>query len=413
MMNPFLMVKADYRSMRGSALAIVLLVACAVGIGVALSAQEKAVRQSATHAAADFDVLVGAAGSATQLVMTTIYLQPEALPLMSGNILTSLATDPRVQASAPIAFGDVIAGYPVVGTTLAFANRWGRFDTPLEGRFFEAENEAVIGSDVNLQLGQEITPSHAMAGEQIHQGETSALEQAHRHEQVHLTIVGRLPPTGTPWDRAVLIPIESVWETHALGNGHQKDGVIGPPFDGDDIPPIPALVIKPSSIANAYVLRGDYRKNNMMALFPAEILVKLYQNMGDVRDIMLVASVLNGLLILAAIILVVLAIFSLRRRRYAVLRALGASPLYIGLVAWLGAFGLIAAGCLCGLALGWGLTSLVSLWLSAYTGLHLVLVFDWAQIWPALFLLMGGSVFAVLPAWITYHLPLHDGLRQM
>ena len=38
-MNPFVMVKADYRSMRGSAWAIILLVACAVAIGVTLSAQ--------------------------------------------------------------------------------------------------------------------------------------------------------------------------------------------------------------------------------------------------------------------------------------------------------------------------------------------------------------------------------------
>jgi putative ABC transport system permease protein len=412
-MNPILMVKADYRSMRGSAWAIVLLIACAVAIGVALSAQEKAVRQSATYAAADFDLLVGAAGSATQLVMTTIYLQPEALPLMSGQSLTALAEDPRVKAYAPIAFGDVIAGYPVVGTTASFVSRWGRFEKPAEGRFFAVENEAVIGSDVQLKIGQAVVPSHAMAGEQMHAGETSSAELAHRHEHVHLTIVGRLPPTGSPWDKAVLIPIESVWETHGLGDGHLKDGVIGPPFDGDDIPPIPALVIKPSSIANAYVLRSEYRKNNLMALFPAESLVKIYQTMGDVRDVLLVASVLNGVLILSAIILLILAIFSLRRRRYAILRALGASAFYIALVAWLGAFGLIAAGCGCGLIFGWGLTVLVSLWLTAQTGLHLVLVFDWLHILPALLLLLSGSIFAVIPAWMTYHLPLHNALRQM
>ena len=66
MMNPLIMVKADYRAMRGSAWAVVLLVAFAVAIGVALSAQEKALRTSPTRAAADFDLVIGAAGSATQ-----------------------------------------------------------------------------------------------------------------------------------------------------------------------------------------------------------------------------------------------------------------------------------------------------------------------------------------------------------
>ena len=412
-MNPFVMVKADYRAMRGSAWAIVLLVACAVAIGVALSAQEKAVRQSATHAAADFDLVVGAAGSATQLVMTTIYLQPDALPLLPGQTLKTLQQDQRIKAFAPMAFGDVVAGYPLIGTTKEFLTRWGRFSAAAEGRFFAAENEAVIGSDVTLQMGQDITPAHGVAGEQTRLGETSPQEQAHRHARVHLTIVGRLPKTNTPWDKAILIPIESVWETHGLGNGHQKDGTIGPPFDAEVIPPIPAFVVKPASISHAYQLRGDYRKNNFMALFPAEILVKLYQTMGDVRDVLLVATVLNGLLILAAITLLVLAIFSLRRKRYVILRALGAPALYIGLVAWLGAFGLIAAGCVVGLFLGWGLTALVSMWLSAQTGLALVLVFDWLQIGPALFMLLGGSLFALVPAWLSYRLPLHEGLRQL
>jgi putative ABC transport system permease protein len=410
-MNPFLMVKADYRSMRLSAWAIVVLIACAVAIGVALSAQEKALRQSATHAAADFDLLVGAPGSATQLVMTTIYLQLEALPLMPGNILRDLQEDKRIVDYAPIAFGDVVAGYPIVGTTKSFLTRWGRLDKPEDGRFFSAKNEAVIGSDVKLKIGEEIIPSHAMAGKQMPLGEATKHEAEHRHEHIHITIVGKLPSTGSPWDKAVLIPIESVWQTHGLGNGHINDDVLGFPFDADDIPPIPALVVKPNSVANAYVLRGEYRKNNLMALFPAESLVKLYQAMGDVRDVMLVASVLNGLLILSAIILLILAIFSLRRRRYAVLRALGAPAIYIGLVAWLGAFGLIAAGCLLGLVFGWGLTKLVSLWLASQTGLHLVLVFDWLHILPALLLLLGGSIFALIPAWIIYHLPLNDTLR--
>jgi putative ABC transport system permease protein len=412
MMNPLIMVKADYRAMRGSAWAIVLLVAFAVAIGVALSAQEKALRTSTTRAAADFDLLIGAAGSATQLVLTTVYVQPEALPLMPGEILKVLSTDPRVKAFAPIAFGDVVRGYPVVGTTMDFVTRWGRYDTPLEGRFFGNENEAVLGHDVALPLGEEIIPAHGLDSNRNPQGETSAQEVVHRHETTRLRVVGRLPAIGSPWDKAILIPIESVWETHGFGHGHQHDGSIGLPFDAETLPPIPAIVVKPQRIADAYALRSDYRKNGLMALFPAEVLVALYRNLGDVRDVMLVASILNGVLILCAISLLILAIFSLRRRRYALLRALGASAWYSGAVAWLGAFGLIATGCLAGLLIGWLLTMALSHWLSTQSGLDLHLSPDWVQTLPALLLLLAGSLFACLPAVMAYRLSLHETLRD-
>ena len=123
------------------------------------------------------------------------------------------------------------------------------------------------------------------------------------------------------------------------------------------------------------------------------------------------ASILNGVLILGAVVLLIVALFSLRRRRYALLRALGASALYSGAVAWLGAFGLIAAGCLAGLALGWILTAALSLWLSTQTGLDLQLSPDWAQTIPALLLLLAGSLFAGLPAVMAYRLSLHEALR--
>jgi putative ABC transport system permease protein len=411
MMNPLVMVKADYRAIRGSAIAIVLLVAFAVAIGVSLSSLEKSLRTGTTHAAADFDLVIGAPGSATQLVMTTVYVQPEALPLMAGRILKTLSADKRVKAFAPIAFGDVVNGYPVVGTTADFVTRWGRYEMPEEGRFFKAEDEAVIGHDVVLALGQEIIPAHGLDLQHTKQGEISADEVAHRHEASHLKIVGRLPSTGTPWDRTILVPIESVWGLHGFGNGHHSDGIIGVPFDAEHIPPIPAVVIKPLTISGAYGLRGDYRKSGLLALFPAEILVSLYRTLGDVKDIMLAATMLNSVLILSAVILLIVAIFSLHRRRYAILRALGASATYSGTVAWLGAFGLMTAGCVAGLGMGWALTSALSVWLKAETGLETHLSPDWQQTLPAFLLLIAGSFFACIPAVMAYRLSLHTILR--
>ncbi len=409
-MNPHLMVRADLKSMRGSAFAVIVLIAIAVAIGVALAAQERALRHSSAMASTDFDLLIGAPGSQTQLVMTSVYLQTEALPLINGSVLQQLASDSRVADFAPIAFGDVVSGYPVVGTTLAFVSRWNKIAAPEEGRFFTAETEAIIGHDVNLTVGESLSPSHAIAGDFDHPGQASKSEAGHRHEHVSLMIVGRLPATGSPWDRAILIPIESVWKTHGLGTGHSENGRIGLPFDAN-VPPVPAIVVKPRTVPDAYALRGAYRQGGTMAVFPAEVLVGLYRNLGDVKDVLIVASTLNTFLIFGAVTLIMLTLFSTRRRRYGILRALGATRLYIVLVVWLDALVLIAIGCIVGLLFGWGLTGLVSAFFSQQTGLQLQQSLTWSDISSVLMLLVGGSAISTLPALAAYRIPISESIK--
>ena len=436
MMNPLPMVLADLRAMRGSAVLSILLVALAVAIGVAVGAQEHALRHASARAADDFPILIGAAGSPTQLVLTSVYLQPEALTLMDGAVLNRLAEDPRVAAVAPIAFGDVVKGYPVVGTTADFATRWGRLK-PSEGRIFAAEAEAVIGADVNIGLGADIEPAHATAGHSHPFGEEDEEEHAHKHQGVRYHVVGRLPRFGSPWDRAILIPVESVWETHGLGNGHgAADGHetpvaamgsqvaaigasaptaperIGPPFAAEKVPGVPAVVVKPKQVFQAYQLRADYRKDGKLAVFPAEVLVSLYASIGDVRDILVVASALNNVLVFLAIVMLLVTLTGLRRRRYAILRALGASRLYVSLVVWLGAAVLLAAGAVAGLAVGWVGAEAVARLIGARTGLTLAVHLGAGEVKLALLMAAVGSLVAILPAISAWRRPVGDALRS-
>lgn len=409
-MNPFPMVLADLRALRWVARAIVLLIAIAVATGVAIGSQERIVRQGSAQAAEGFDLLVAAPGSQTQIVLTAVYLQLEALPLIDGALLNRLAGDSRVAGAAPIAFGDVVRGYPVIGTTASFVTKWGRL-TPADGRVFTNQGEAVIGANVRLAIGDRITPAHGIGGRH-RPGEDSDEEAQHRHAGAAYTIVGRQAPLGTPWDRAILVPVESVWETHGLGNGHERnDAPLGTPFDAEKVPGVPLIVLKPQSIASAYSLRAQYRQGGTMALFPAEVLVSLYQVMGDVRDVLLTASALNNLLILTATLLLLLALTGLRRRRYAILRALGAPPLYVFLVVWIGAAGMIAAGCVLGIALGWGVAWVLSGFLEHKTGIHLVFAPALSDLTLVVALIGFGSILASLPALLSYRLPIAEALR--
>ncbi|MBN9456024.1 MAG: FtsX-like permease family protein [Bosea sp.] len=432
-MNPFPMVLADLRALRWTAPAIVLLVALAIATGVAIAAQERALRRGSAAAADDFDLIIGAPGSQTQLLMSTVYVQPDALPLVDGRLLNTLFKDERVAQVAPIAFGDVSRGYPIVGTTAAFAGRWDRIK-PSEGRLFAAEGEAVLGADVLYRMSDTITPSHGVAGRVAAPGQTDAEEDSHKHEGHGYTVVGRLPRLGSPWDRAILVPIESVWEIHGLGNGHASEETkgdspfwkqgpaagsspagaeerIGLPFDGKRVPGVPAIVVKPKSVAGAYQLRAQYRQGGTMAFFPAEVLVSLYGALGNIRDILVVASALNTVLILASVLLLLLAVAGLRRRRYAVLRALGAPRSYVMLVVWLGQVTLMTLGCLLGLGLGALATQAVSGLVAQRTGLLLSPAIGLEELLPALGLALIGSLFALVPAALAYRQQVVAGLR--
>lgn len=410
-MNPWPIVIADLRAMRWVAWLTPLLIAVAVAVGIAIGAQEAALRRSTARAADDFDLLIGAPGSQTQLVLTAIYLQPDALPLIDGALLNELARDERVRSAAPIAYADQARGYPIVGTTAAFAGRWGRL-APREGRLFAREGEAVVGADVRFAMGEAITPSHGLAGAHGAAGVESAEEATHRHEGIRYIVVGRLPRLGTPWDSAILVPIESVWEAHALGNGHAKDdAALGPPFDARRVPSVPAIVVKPRAVADAYSLRARYRQGGTMAFFPAEILVGLYKMLGDARDLLAVASLLNDLLIFAATAMLLLALAGLRRRRYAVLRALGASRGYILLTVWLGAALILSAGCLLGLGLGVGAAALAGHLVEARTGLALAVELGWREILSVIGLIAAGSLLALLPAIASFRASVDQALR--
>jgi putative ABC transport system permease protein len=410
-MNPWTVIVADLRHLRWVAWAVPLLVAIAVAIGVAVSAQERALRTSSARAADDFDILIGAPGSQTQLVLSTVYLQPEAVPLVSGAVLKALGEDVRVAAAAPIGFGDSVRGYAVIGTTADFASRWGRI-APSEGRLFRAEQEAVIGADVKLALGEDITPSHGLAHSRSPLGVETAEEREHQHGGGGYRIVGRLPALGSPWDRAILVPIESIWHIHGFGNGHAaENAAIGMPFDAEHVPGVPAIAVLPKSIAAAYALRGQYRQGGTMAVFPAEVLVSAYRTMGDIRDALVVLSGLNSALVFIALILLLVAMAGMRRRRYAVLRALGAPRRYVLLAVWLQSVLLLAGGALAGLPLAFLTARVAAALIEASTGLHLPVTIGAPDLLFVLVLIALGSLLSLVPALVGYRTPVGTALR--
>src|SRR5262249_494120 len=172
-------------------------------------------RQGLARAADPFDLVVGARGSATQLVLTTVYLKPALLDLVPGSVLARLQADPGVMFVAPLAFGDSYQGALIIGTSVDFVTDGGR--RPLaDGRPFSAMGEVVVGADVPLRLGDTFAPAHGVPAP----GQYLDDADEHAHEGLTYVVVGRRPWLGSPWDRAILTSVEAVWAAHSLPTGH-------------------------------------------------------------------------------------------------------------------------------------------------------------------------------------------------
>ena len=414
-MNPFPIVWATILRNRLTVLLFVAVVALAVALGIAISAQERAVRAGSARAADRFDLIVAAPGSRNDILFSVVYLDPTAVELLDPQVTAELLANREAEIVAPIGFGDAIGDAPVVGTTAAFVTHLS--DGLAEGRVFGTIEEAVVGALAPFSIGDhlDVGHGHGPGGEMDADEAADALETGeHAHDEDHpqITIVGRMQPTGTPWDRAVIVPIEYNWLAHGLGTGHgQADSHIGPPFDTASLPGVPAVVVKPVDVTAAYGLRGQFRTATSTAFFPAEVLVELYALLGDATAIMSALTFAAQALVIAAILAGIVAILDLQRQRFAVLRALGASRLFIFATVWTYVASMIVTGALVGLVLGWGFAAILSELLAQSTGVAMR-----ASIGAREILLVGalvglGMLLATIPALIIYRRPVVESLR--
>ena len=415
---------ADLRKYWLGSAVIVLIVALAVALGVAVTLQERALRLGSARAADRFDLVIGAAGSENQLVLSSVFLQASPLPLMDGQVLTALSADPRVAWAAPIGFGDSFRGYPIVGTTTALVHSLAGGLS--DGKVFAREGEAVIGASVTLKLGDQIKPMHG-----------SAEEGGHTHTELAYRVAGRLKPTGTAWDRAVLVPIQAVWHIHGMGGHHDEveegdhhdehgqvvetheedahhaanpDAPVDETWDAA-VPGLPAILVKPKTIADAYKLRQQYRAGATLAVFPAEVLTRLYATLGDAKRVLFAVAAGSQTLVAASLLLVTVMHVGQRRRQIGALRAFGAPRRALFSIVWLELFVLVALGLVLGFALGYAAALAISGIVAGGSGVSMPVGFTREDIGFAAALFAFAALISSVPAILAYRQPPASALR--
>lgn len=307
------------RSLRhrfGALLITLLAVALATATALVVPLVTRQVERGAQDAAQVFDLLIAAKGSGTQAVMSSLFYLDVPVGNVSQRVYQDLRAAPGTRRAVPIALGDNYNGFPIVGTSQEFFDQRLKPDAPpyfrlAQGRVFGKEHDAVIGARVaraaGLKIGSTFQGAHGLeeapsAGEE---------EAEHDHHDERYTVTGILAPTGGPVDRAVLTPIETLWEVHGSEAAHSRQ--------------VTAVLYSAENLAGIYTTAQRVNAGGeAMAVFPGQVFAQARETLLQGQA---AYAGLSVLVLGIAALTVALSVYTSgleRRRTVALLRALGA-----------------------------------------------------------------------------------------
>ena len=375
----------------------VLLLAVGVATITLVILVSDELEQRMQREAAGIDLVVGAKGSPLSIVLAGVYhvdVPPGNIPLTA---VRELAANPLVREVIPLALGDSVRGYRIVGTTDALVAHYGA--ALRAGRLWNAPMEAVLGSDVargtGLAEGGTFAGSHGLA------------EGGGEHGEATYRVVGVLAPTGTVVDRLVLTGVDSVWavhEAHGHGEAHAEDAADDEAKASEREVTL-ALVKYRSPLAAASLPRAINEETVLQAAAPAYESARLFSvfgvGTGVVRGF---ALLLIGASALGLFVALTQALDE-RRRDLAIMRTLGASRARIVGVLLLESIGLTALALAIGLLAAHAVAASIGTWLPEAAPLAAGAA-RWrsGEGWVVILALGAGIMAAALPAWRAYRL---------
>jgi putative ABC transport system permease protein len=407
------------RNLRGRAVQSILsviVVGMAVALSVAILVMADALAQGIIRASDAFGVLViGPKGSAQQLALNAILLQDVPIGTMDQGVYLALqARYPNLQI-APIAMGDNVAGMPIIGTNTTFFELRRTASEPpafalVAGRLFETDFEAVLGAEAARQLGLGVGDSFFAS-----HGATRGLP-SDVHDRYSYKVVGVLGRAYSPYDRAVLTNVGSVWRVHESPSGVDPGYTVRPRTDTQTAlrGRVTAALVLPYGVALNDIYRISQQVNSTddaQAVFPGQQIGGLFSLFDQGQAIL---NIVGAVALLMACLTILLSLYSttLARQQFiAVMRGLGASrgvvfAMTLAEAAWLSAFGVVV-----GAILGHVVAAVVSGVLAAQSAIPITTRFLPDQEIPLLVIpLVLGIVSGLIPAAMAYRVNVIDKL---
>ena len=255
-------------------LLVVLSIVISAGIGVLAYNVASQVDDGITENAGYYSVIIGPAGSQTQLAMNTMYFTDKPIGTIPYSLVEQLQQDgTRINTVIPYAMADSYNGSNVVGTTSAFL----KDKVVSEGQMFDdaATLQVVVGATVakqnDLQVGDVIHTSHSASGLDTHtQG---------------LTVVGILQESHSVYDKVVFTQIRTLWEMHDHG-GHAGEEVEDENHGEHDHGTVCAILVGAKNPGYAMQLANEYSGKIITDDHGNSYTLQAIEPMSVVRDVL-------------------------------------------------------------------------------------------------------------------------------
>ena len=376
------------------------LTAVSIALGVALVVATvllaHGIREGFIEGATDYNLVVGAKGSPTQLVLNVVFRMDTPTPNMPITLYEDLASDPVVDVAIPVMMGDAYRGFRYMATVERyFADApWRRRSLALAaGRLFRDDPvdrpsyEAVVGAEAARRTGLRV-------GDRFAEGE----ELAERP----LTVVGVLRSTGTADDRTVFLSLASFWEMNEVSREMA-------------LKPVTAVLVRPKRLSDLPAL---HRRLNVspatQGVMPSAVLLGIFNVIGLVEDVLGVVLAIAAVVVFLSLFVSMYAATFERRREIATMRALGARRTTVFAIVLLEATATALVGAVAGILVGHGAAYLGGQFLAARGG-PVVHPFAVGLLQPGMLaaVVAIGALAGLVPALIAYRTEVAENLAPL
>lgn len=397
-MNIWYLVFKSLRQHLVSSGVTILSLALATGLMLTVWGLQSQSRKVFAESNSGFDAVLGARGSQLQLVLNSLYHMEQSPGNIEWQDYLDIAKDRRVLKSIPIAVGDNLYGFRIVGTTTNLfldpvKPALGGYEIERGRAFQENRMEAVLGSYVaqvveGLDVGSTFRPYHGLR-----------FDENDQHAERY-TVTGVMKPTNTPADRAVWIPVSGVQNMtgHSVETSNQISAVL--------------LKLVSPTVGQMMDLQYNRRGTRLTFAWPvARIVTDLFSKVSWLDKLLQGIAVLVGFVAVSSVLASVYNSMNERKRDIAIMRALGAkrSKVVSQILAECGMMGLL--GALLGFAVYFALMGLGSEILRQRTGIVLEsFYYHPSWLWTPICMISASVLAGIVPAIKAYRSPVAENI---
>ena len=299
--------------------------------------------------AASTPLLIGAKGSALDLVMNSLYFSdefPETIPMAAADSVM----DSGLADAIPLYVRFHARGFPIVGTTLDYLDF--RKLQVAEGRPFSLLGECVVGHAVAEELGLQ-------PGDSLVSSPENLFDLAGVYP-LKMKVAGVLARSHSADDQAILVDINTAWIIQGLAHGHEDLAKTTDPsvilkrdsnkvtanakllqyreitaanldsfhFHGDSSEyPLSGVIALPRDDKSGTILQGRYLANDALhqIVRPGEVIDTLMASIFRIKNVLDAVILIVGIATVLALILVFALSLRLRQGEIETIFKLGCS----------------------------------------------------------------------------------------